>query len=70
MLCRLATSQNDFTVISLRFLTFLLLYKGLVINYGEGRWLQNGMGASQVSPLHIGRMEEVLAMLKRGHKKF
>ena len=53
--------------------------KGLVTNYGEGGGLQNGRGggyktggggAREVLPLRKGRAEKVLAMLKRGHKKF
>ena len=48
-----------------------MLYKGMVTNYREGgATKREGGGACEVLPLRKGGVENVLAMLKGGHKKF
>ena len=49
---------------------FLISFKGLVTNYGEGgATKREGGGACEVLPLRKGGAEKVLAMLKGGAQK-
>ena len=49
--------------------TYVLDFKGLVTNYGEGGATKWEGGAREVLPLRKGGAEKVLAMLKGGYKK-